>query len=123
MTARSLAAQLMLFGAALLTGAASPPSIPLLASSESMLRAPAPVVAPAPVAPSAFTPAPVPDIDQAPVPQKAAASGDPQLTPSFFHQAPAFMGDGYTPNSTVVQSEQSRRIGPAGGLNLSVPLQ
>jgi hypothetical protein len=122
MTARTLARTTALVIAAALTGAASPPQFAVVAYDAPALR---PVVAPAspPAATvSGFTPAPVPDLDREFGSNRSTGPATVELKPSIFHAPQTFMGDGYTPNSTVVQSDQSRHIGPAGGLNLNVPL-
>jgi hypothetical protein len=66
-------------------------------------------------------PAPMPDADIfAPVPHiddpKAA-----HVTPSLFRPKTQFRGDGYSPGSTV-QESQERTLKPAPGISLKVPL-
>jgi hypothetical protein len=69
-----------------------------------------------------FTAAPVPDLDTdfgVPAPKTPAKV---QLNPSFYHQPDRPTGDGFVPNSTIYD-EQNKRLHPAPGLNLSVPLE
>jgi len=66
-------------------------------------------------------PAPMPDADIfAPIPRvddpKAA-----HVTPNLFRPKTQFRGDGYSPGSTV-QESQERTLKPAPGISLKVPL-
>jgi len=66
-------------------------------------------------------PAPMPDADIfAPIPHvddpKAA-----RVTPNLFRPKTQFRGDGYSPGSTV-QESQERSLKPAPGISLKVPL-
>jgi len=81
------------------------------------------VTAPQPAAEApTFTPAPVPDLDQGYLTPQRAAAATLELTPSVGqrHQN-AVVGDGYTPNSTLVVEQ--KRISAAPGVNLNMPLQ
>ena len=121
MTTHALAGRAMLLLAALLTMAASPPRFTPVAFADPMQPPAAPAAAPAPVAP-AFTPAPVPDIDMQFAGDRPTDPAAVSLTPKVFSQQPSSTGDGYTPHSTLL-NEQTKRIMPSAGLNLSVPLQ
>jgi hypothetical protein len=108
-----------LLAAALLTGAASPTRLIPLTLVEPLLPPKHLSAAPLAPPPSAFTPAPMPDID-------LQAGGTPgpatvEVTPNLFNQPRTYQGEGYTPNSTV-EGEYARRIRPTPGVNLSVPL-
>jgi hypothetical protein len=104
--------------AALLSGAASPGPYAPLAYAD---PAPQPATPPTATA-SAFTPAPMPDPDLDPNSFRHTQPARVELTPSLFHERQSFHGDGYTPNSSV-EGEQTRKIRPAPGFNLSVPLE
>ncbi len=110
-----------LLAAALLLGAASPRSFVPLASTDPLSPPPA-VTAPKAASFSAFSPAPVPDIDQEDGTARKSGPQRMQLTPSFFKPREGPSGDGFTPNSTVY-GEQTKRLLPTPGLNLNVPLQ
>lgn len=70
----------------------------------------------------AYTPAPIPDINHdAPV-GRSTDSSAARLAPKLFHKQTTYRGEGYVFGSTV-QDEQDRRIGPAPGVNLIMPLQ
>jgi hypothetical protein len=110
----------LLFAAVLLM-AASPSQGPTpLAMAQPMLSPPS-SFRPADVAPS-FSPAPVPDVDQDGVGAPKTGPSRVVLTPSFYHQRDRTKGDGYTPNSTIY-GEQTKRLRPAPGINLRVPLE
>ncbi len=65
--------------------------------------------------------APVPDTEQyAPV-LRQLGPRQPEFAPSLFRPRTAFHGEGYVPGSTV-QGSQERRLSPAAGVNVSVPL-
>jgi hypothetical protein len=120
MMARTLTHRFALLGIVLLAGAASPTTSRPFAMVDPVL--PPEVIAPPAASPTGFTPAPMPDIElnsgivRDPGPAKVG------LAPSLFNEHPTYQGDGFTPNSTV-QGEQTKRIRPAAGFNLSVPLQ
>jgi hypothetical protein len=116
----TLARRAGLLAAALLLGAASPGTYGPLVAFDTM----PPIVGGPPSAAthSAFSPAPVPDLEQSSGGWRKAEPSRVQLTPSFFHQREGVSGDGYTPNSTVF-TEQTKRLRPTPGLNLNVPLQ
>jgi hypothetical protein len=113
-----------LLGSALVTGAASPAPYPPLAMAGplplTVFAAPRPVAITGLAAPG-FAPAPVPDLDQDGGGLHRDGPAKVELTPNLFHQSQSYLGDGYTPNSTV-QGEQTKKIRPTPGLNLSVPL-
>jgi hypothetical protein len=120
MTAQTLARTVALAAAAVLAGAAGTPksspfamATPLLPSGTSLQASPPPEV---------FTPAPMPDPDQTNSSWLKAAPAKVEVSPNLFHTRQSYLGDGYTPNSTI-QGEQTKRIHPAPGLSLSVPLQ
>jgi hypothetical protein len=75
-----------------------------------------------PAAKSRFSPAPVPDLDLDGSSTRKAEPSRVQLLPSFYQQHNTSPGAGYTPNSTVF-GEQTKKLRPAPGLSLSVPLQ
>jgi hypothetical protein len=124
MITRILAGRATIGIAALLTVAAAPPRYTPVAFGNLTLPAATPTATQAPPAADAagFTPAPVPNIDL-----QFGVRAEPatvSLAPTVFHQAPTYLGEGYTPNSTLPGTEATtKRIGPVGGLNLSVPLQ
>ena len=69
-----------------------------------------------------FTPAPLPNLDQdapttRPLDPKAA-----RMAPRIFHRQSTYHGEGYVFGSTV-QEQQDRRVQPAPGINLIMPLQ
>jgi len=116
-----------LVAALLLTaGASQPPGTPVaLADPIGGTALAAPQLVPARPAPGAalptFAPAPVPDLDLDDGAFHRDGPAKVELTPNLFHQHQSFLGDGYTPNSTI-QGEQTKRLRPTPGLNLSVPL-
>jgi hypothetical protein len=119
MTPRTLAASMALLAAALLSGAAAPPGATPLAMVQPL---PGGLALPASPAASGFTPAPVPDLDQDDGSFRKSGPSKVEVTPNLFHQRETKSGDGFTPNSTIF-GEQTKRLRPAPGINLSVPLQ
>ena len=104
----------------LLTTAASPPSAAYLISTHPDVPAP---TGPQPKRLSAmsYSAAPMPNSDiSAPIPR--AEPGQASLAPSLFAPRNGYHGEGYVPGSTV-QTQQEKRLRPAPGINLSVPLQ
>jgi hypothetical protein len=84
----------------------------------------APLTAGTPTAngPRRFTPAPVPNLDlDGTVPYRSGPASV-RLLPSFFHQQDTVKGAGFTPNSSIF-GEQMKKLRPAPGLTLSVPLE
>jgi hypothetical protein len=123
--ARSMIYRTALLGSALATAAASPPRYPPFAMADplplSVFSTPSPVAATG-AAIRGFAPAPVPDIDKDGGALHKAGPAKVELTPNLFHQRQTYQGDGYTPYSTV-QGEQTKKIRPAPGFNVSVPLE
>ena len=71
---------------------------------------------------SAYTPAPVPDIDLEPPQSRNSQPGGAELTPRLLRaQKKLYLGEGYMPGSSI-DGEQQKRVKPLPGLNLSVPL-
>lgn len=70
--------------------------------------------------PGGYTPAPMPDSDEAA--PAAPASNEPQWSPSLFRPGHTYRGEGFVPGSSV-QASQNRNIRPAPGISLNVPLQ
>jgi hypothetical protein len=69
-----------------------------------------------------FTAAPTPNQDATIPFVKDPRADQAQLGPSVFAPPPkGYRGEGYVPGSTV-DGEQQRRIKPAPGINLTVPL-
>ncbi len=108
-----------LLAAALLGGGASPTRTSPLAMVQPL---PGGIDLPETSASGAFTPAPVPDLDQSESSLHKAGPAKIAVVPSLFHQRETTSGEGFTPNSTVF-GEQTKRLHPAPSLNLSVPLQ
>ena len=69
-----------------------------------------------------YTPAPVPDSDQAAPLVQAPEPGQPQWSPSLFRTARTYRGEGFVPGSSV-QASQQRNVHPAPGVSLNVPLE
>jgi hypothetical protein len=123
--ARVVARCAALLAASLLTTAASPGGYapPALAGPAPPLVAIAPKPAPpAAVAPPVFVPAPMPDLEFEDNAQQKRGPAGVELSPNLYHPHQGYLGDGYTPNSTI-EGEQNRRLRPMPELNLSVPLQ
>ncbi len=79
---------------------------------------PAPRLRPAP---NAFLPAPTPNRDyDAPAPPRAGNA--PEVKPGLFTRGETYRGDGFSRGSTS-ESEVQRRVRPAPGLSLRLPLQ
>ena len=69
-----------------------------------------------------YTAAPMPDLDQnAPVTRPTDPSAA-HVAPRLFHKQTVYHGEGYVFGSTV-QEQQDRKVGPAPGINLIMPLQ
>jgi hypothetical protein len=110
-------ARMLLGIAPLLLTAAAPKTLPTpLGSDYSFSVRPAP----APSAGPRYDPAPVPNRDLS-APQ-ASVPNEPTFGPSLFSPKRQFRGDGFSPGSTA-QSDQERRMRPAPGFKLSVPVQ
>jgi hypothetical protein len=116
---RRFAPLLLLLGAAgpQYQGSSQGPIMMPAMSMQSILQRPAaPPAAPAPV----FQPAPMPDQDAAaPV---TISKAQAELSPKMFSNKTQFRGDGFTSNSTSQVSEE-RKMKPAGGFALTMPLQ
>jgi hypothetical protein len=119
MTARTATHWSGLLVVALLSGAAAPAGRTPFAMAQPL---PGGVALPNAAAPSAFTPAPVPDLDQDDYTFRKNGPAKVEVTPNLFHQRETVSGDGFTPNSTIF-GEQTKRFRPTPSLNLSVPLQ
>jgi len=69
-----------------------------------------------------YTPAPVPNMDQAAPLQRALGPAQPEWKPGLFTSQSTYRGEGYTPGSSV-QGNENRNVHPAPLLSLDVPLQ
>ncbi len=116
--ARRLARCLVMPGLAMLLAAASPSGYNLQVPAPGS-GLPVPPAPPAAGPPSKFQPAPTPnrDVELA----KPRASNETTVAPSLFTRPNEYHGDGFSKGSTV-QSEQERRVKPAAGFSLHMPL-
>ncbi|MDT7950795.1 MAG: hypothetical protein RQ966_04750 [Acetobacteraceae bacterium] len=106
-------------------------ALPLIAAGP--LQRPLTLAVPAPGAfsldpPPAAAPAKAPSFQPAPLPNRNLSSppseresNEPSLAPTLFTSREQFRGDGFSPGSTA-QSEQERRLKPAAGFSLHMPL-
>lgn len=69
---------------------------------------------------SLYTPAPVPN-ENVERPGHGGQRAHTELTPGLYRPGKSYLGDGYTPGSTI-QGEEQRRYKPLPNLSLSVPL-
>ena len=69
--------------------------------------------------PAKYQPAPLPNRDAELAPPKA--SNAPTLAPTLFTRPDQYRGDGFNKGSTA-QSEQEKRVKPAAGFSLHLPL-
>lgn len=69
----------------------------------------------------AYEPAPLPNRDLA-APRAPARPAESSLSPTLFTQREQFRGDGFSAGSSP-QNEQERRLRPAAGFSLHMPLQ
>lgn len=71
---------------------------------------------------SRFAAAPVPNLDEAAPVLRTLGPARPEVAPSLFRRTNTYRGEGFTTGSSA-ESEQTRRIAPTPGVNLSMPLQ
>jgi hypothetical protein len=115
---------LALLGLAAATMAASPPSGSFNSGLVYQEATIAPMTGTAPAEPPAegYTPAPVPDADQAAPVQRQLGPPQAELTPGIFTAQSTYRGEGYTPGSSI-EGTENRNVKPAPGFSLNVPLQ
>jgi hypothetical protein len=116
MSAVALRAALLVM--AIILAAASPAGFNLQVPAAGS-NLPVPPEPPAKVPPGKFQPAPTPNRDVEL--SKPKASNDTTITPSLFTRPEEYHGDGFSKGSTV-QSDQDRRLKPAPGFSLHMPL-
>lgn len=103
--------------------AQSPKRRPILPSTTVVPQGTYPAQTPSQMAaadPGGYTPAPMPDSDEAA--PTAPASNEAQWSPSLFRAGHTYRGEGFVPGSSV-QGSQNRNVRPAPGISLNVPLQ
>lgn len=69
-----------------------------------------------------YTPAPMPDADEAAPVAKPLGPPEAQWSPNLFYSQGGYRGEGFTPGSTA-QASQQRNGRPAAGISLNVPLE